>query len=209
MRLQLPFVIVMGEKIYYNCKIQGENMISQLYGKIVELGLSGKITLDVQGVGYEVETSLLTLCELELKRDQNIRLFIHMVVREDAMLLFGFTEQTERALFRALIKINGVGPKVALSILSHASPQELTEAVLNNNVARLTQIPGIGKKTAERLLIDIKDKIVGLDLVMNSEIKTTHANKAAQEAISGLISLGYKPQDANKIIQKLDDGNLT
>ena len=120
-------------------------MIGWLQGRIIEKQQPGKLTIDVNGIGYEIETSLPVFFALEHQHTQ-IALFIHTVVREDAILLFGFISQEERSLFRSLIKVNGIGPKVALSILSSITPEEFVLAIQNHNINALIRLPGIGKK---------------------------------------------------------------
>ena len=183
-------------------------MIGWLQGKIVDKHQPGKLVVDVNGVGYDVETSLQTFFQLDGQID-SVGLHIHTIVREDALLLYGFLNKQERTLFRALIKVNGVGPKVAMGILSSVTPAEFTQSITSQNITLLTRLPGIGKKTAERLVIEMKDSI--LNLVQNDSIELTHQVNSAiheqNEAISALESLGYKQQDAIKVIKKIDDGS--
>lgn len=183
-------------------------MIGWLQGKIADKHQPGKLVVDVNGVGYDVETSLQTFFQLDGQTD-SVGLHIHTIVREDALLLYGFLNKQERTLFRALIKVNGVGPKVAMGILSSVTPAEFTHSITSQNIMVLTRLPGIGKKTAERLVIEMKDSI--LNLVQNDSIELTYqANSAIHEqneAISALESLGYKQQDAIKVIKKIDDGS--
>lgn len=183
-------------------------MIGWLQGKIVDKYQPGKLVVDVNGVGYDVETSLQTFFQLDGQID-SVGLHIHTIVREDALLLYGFLNKQERTLFRALIKVNGVGPKVAMGILSSVTPAEFTHSITSQNITVLTRLPGIGKKTAERLVIEMRDSI--LNLVQNDSIELTHQVNSAiheqNEAISALESLGYKQQDAIKVIKKIDDGS--
>lgn len=185
-------------------------MIGWLNGKIVDKQQPGKLVVDVNGVGYDVETSLQTFFQLDGQVD-TVGLHIHTIVREDALLLYGFLEKQERTLFRALIKVNGVGPKVAMGILSSVTPAEFTQSITSQNITVLTRLPGIGKKTAERLVIEMKDSI--LNLVQNDSIglspQLSSAIHEQNEAISALESLGYKQQDAIKVIKKIDDGSKT
>ena len=185
-------------------------MIGWLNGKIVDKHQPGKLVVDVNGVGYDVETSLQTFFQLEGQaQNDSVGLHIHTIVREDALLLYGFLNKQERTLFRALIKVNGVGPKVAMGILSSVTPSEFTQSITSQNITLLTRLPGIGKKTAERLVIEMKDSI--LNLSQNDSIELNlHANSAMHEqneAISALESLGYKQQDAIKVVKKIDDGS--
>lgn len=183
-------------------------MIGLLRGSVIDSQQPGKLIMDVNGVGYDVETSLQTFFQLE-NRQGTIDLHIHTVVREDAFLLYGFIDKQERALFRALIKVNGVGPKMAIAILSSISPSEFIQCINQQNVLSLTKLPGIGKKTAERLVIEMKDSLINF-ASLDSTSSTLTINKREQdEAISALEALGYKPQEALKVIQKIDDGNKT
>ncbi|MFZ4076365.1 MAG: Holliday junction branch migration protein RuvA [Legionellaceae bacterium] len=182
-------------------------MIGWLKGQVLDNEQPGKLVLNVNGVGYDVETSLSTFFQCE-SMDQELGLFIHTVVREDAFLLYGFLEKQERSLFRALIKVNGVGPKVAMAILSSISPQEFIQCIHEKNTALLTKLPGIGKKTAERLVVEMKDSLTQVS-------QTTHKNTNDQrlhhqsEAIQALEALGYRAQEASKVIHKIDDGQKT
>lgn len=181
-------------------------MIGWLNGTIVDKLQPGKLVLDVNGVGYDVETSLNTFFQLE-SLNKSIGLHIHTVVREDALLLYGFLEKQERALFRALIKVNGVGPKMAMAILSSISPDEFIQCIQQENAALLTKLPGIGKKTAERLVVEMRDsiKLFG-EVSPNSNNKDSFGHLSLDEAVSALESLGYKPQEAHKVVKKIDDG---
>lgn len=181
-------------------------MIGWLNGTIVDKLQPGKLVLDVNGVGYDVETSLNTFFQLE-SLNKSIGLHIHTVVREDALLLYGFLEKQERALFRALIKVNGVGPKMAIAILSSISPDDFIQCIQQENAALLTKLPGIGKKTAERLVVEMRDsiKLFG-EVSPSSNNKNSFGPVSLDEAVSALESLGYKPQEAHKVVKKIDDG---
>jgi Holliday junction DNA helicase RuvA len=163
------------------------------------------VIIDVQGLGYEVLVSLSTYFEMP-NIGSEVLLHTHFVVRDDAQLLFGFSSLEERALFRQLIKINGVGPKMALAILSGMSTNEFSRAVQSNDIDTLVKLPGVGKKTAERLLIEMRDKISlvseNIDGVVGQGSDTSDIK---QEAESALIALGYKPQDASKMINGVDE----
>lgn len=181
-------------------------MIGWLNGKIIDLPQPGKLVLDVNGVGYDVETSLSTFFQLESNKNL-VSLFIHTVVREDAFLLYGFMDKQERALFRSLIKVNGVGPKMAIAILSSITPADFIRSIQQENTAFLTKIPGIGKKTAERLIVEMKDTLRQFSIEgPSSSTDATHAFHHQNEAISALEALGYKTQEATKIINQIDDG---
>ena len=165
------------------------------------------LVLDVQGVGYEVEAPMTTFYDLPAINSE-IKLHTHLVVREDAHILFGFSAEAERTLFRALIKVNGVGPKLALTILSGQSAEEFHRCIQDNDTQALVRLPGVGKKTAERLVIEMRDRLPDLaDSAATSTSKTGAATPAPgnpkQEAVSALCSLGYKPLDASKMVQNI------
>ncbi len=184
-------------------------MIGWLSGYIVDKQQPGKIVIDVNGVGYDVETSLSTFFQLELQ-EGIVNLYIHTIVREDALLLYGFLEKKERTLFRALIKVNGIGPKLAIAILSSMIPDEFMQSIHQQDVARLTKLPGIGKKTAERLVVEMKDSLNQLSSMIDSPIiNTTFVPRQQDEAISALEALGYKRSEASKVITAIDDGQQT
>ena len=183
-------------------------MIGWLSGTIVDKQQPGKIVLNVNGVGYDLETSLATFFQVESQSGQ-ISLHVHTVVREDALLLYGFAQQEERTLFRALIKVNGVGPKVAIAILSSISPDEFIQCILQQNTTMLTKLPGIGKKTAERLVVEMKDSVQQFSPVAQSKMTYAPSMSQQEEAISALETLGYKPQEAVTLIRKIDDGQKT
>ena len=183
-------------------------MIGWLKGKIISKNEPGSIVLDVHGVGYEVETSLITCFQLTANEDVPVGLHIHTVVREDALQLFGFLEKEERRLFRALIKVNGVGPKLAIGILSSINPSEFVHCINNQDAKMLTKLPGIGKKTAERLVVEMKDRLKDFDS-SNILVETSATRHSAQdEAIQALEALGYKAQEASRTVKKVDDGHM-
>jgi len=184
-------------------------MIGWLSGRVVDRHQPGKLVVDVNGVGYDVETSLQTFFQLDSHNDA-VGLHIHTVVREDALLLYGFLDKQERALFRALIKVNGVGPKLAIAILSSISPDEFIQCIHQQNTQLLTKLPGIGKKTAERLVVEMKDSLKQLPHATNLHAKQAILSPSEQdEAISALEALGYKQQEASKAVSKVDDGSKT
>lgn len=180
-------------------------MIGRLKGTLLEKK-APDLLLDVNGVGYELLAPMSTFYQLPAV-GQGVVLFTHMVVREDAHQLFAFYEEQERALFRALIKVNGVGPKVALAILSGVPAEEFVRLVQNNDVTALTKIPGIGKKTAERLVLDLRDKLAAWQGVARTEqvqVLPESADKGlSEDAETALIALGYKPQDAAKMVMRV------
>ncbi len=183
-------------------------MIGWLSGKVADRHQPGKLVVDVNGVGYDVETSLPTFFQVETQTGA-IELHIHTVVREDALLLYGFIDRQERALFRALIKVNGVGPKMAIAILSSISPNEFIQCIDQQNTTLLTKLPGIGKKTAERLVVEMKDSIQQLPYAEKSNGSIAANMSQQDEAISALEALGYKRQEATKVVNKMDDGQMT
>ena len=182
-------------------------MIGFLRGKIV-LKSPPLIIIDVQGVGYELEAPMTTFYDLPLPGVE-IVLHTHLVVREDAHNLYGFASEADRALFRLLIKINGVGPKLALTILSGLSAEDFQHSIQHNDIQALIRLPGVGKKTAERLVIEMRDRLpkqlIQNDVPLETSLLSSQTiNNARQEAISALCSLGYKPLDANKMVQVID-----
>ncbi|MBC8382076.1 MAG: Holliday junction branch migration protein RuvA [Pseudomonadales bacterium] len=182
-------------------------MIGQIKGIIIAKQ-APDLLVDVQGIGYEVLVSLGTFFDIP-EIGGAVTLHTHFVVREDAQLLFGFATLEERALFRQLIKVNGVGPKMALAILSGMSASEFALAVHNNDIATLVKLPGVGKKTAERLVIEMRDKV---DIAQINDFGSATAGKhpdIKQEAESALTALGYKPQDAVKMISRVSDEEIT
>lgn len=183
-------------------------MIGWLKGQVIDKDQPGKLVLDVNGVGYDVETSLTTFYQLD-SLHQTIGLHIHTVVREDALLLYGFLDKQERSLFRALIKVNGVGPKSAIAILSSITPAEFVQCILQDDATRLTKLPGIGKKTAERLLVEMRDTIKQFSTGAAVIDDKLNSPRTQDEAISALEALGYKPQEALKVINKIDNGQKT
>lgn len=180
-------------------------MISRLRGLLLDKE-PPHVLVDVQGVGYEVEAPMSTFYQLP-KLGQEVILHTHLIIREDAHVLCGFASERERQLFRSLIKVNGVGPKLALGILSGMSIDDFVHCVQHNDALALTRIPGVGKKTAERLLIEMRDKLADWQSDATSLPATgkqfgVNAG-AAQEALSALLSLGYKPQEASRLMQQI------
>lgn len=184
-------------------------MIGRLVGKLIEKN-PPYLLIDVNGVGYEVSVPMTTLYQLP-ELNQAVALYIHMVVREDAQLLYGFVNQHDRRLFRQLIKVNGVGAKIALAIMSGMDTASLIECVLSADSPMLSRIPGIGKKTAERLIIEMQDKLKewsnepsGLSDSSASTLSITNMTLSAdKDAIEALIALGYKAHEATKVIKKI------
>jgi Holliday junction DNA helicase RuvA len=171
------------------------------------------LVLDVQGVGYEVEAPMTTFYDLPAI-NQEIKLHTHLVVREDAHILFGFSAEAERSLFRTLIKVNGVGPKLALTILSGQSAEEFHRCIHDNDTQALVRLPGVGKKTAERLVIEMRDRLpnLGDSVITDAAILGSAARLVGnpkQEAVNALCSLGYKPLDASKMVQNISTEGKT
>ena len=178
-----------------------------------------ELMIDVNGIGYELHASMTTFYQLP-NVEQAVCLYSQLIVREDAHTLYGFHDLAERELFRALIKVNGVGPKLALTILSSANPDEFCQTVLQQDSVRLSKIPGIGKKTAERLIIELRDKASTGFLLDGHKSLTPVSGKASllypqglhqtpsSDAISALINLGYSPPEANRAIALILDIDL-
>ncbi|MGQ7244823.1 Holliday junction branch migration protein RuvA [Salinicola sp. V024] len=182
-------------------------MIGRLHGTLLEKHPPW-IVIDVQGVGYELETSMTTLVSLP-GAGEAVRLYTHLSVREDAHLLYGFSHDEERQLFRALIKVNGVGPKLALAILSGMDTDEFIHCVMEGDSKALTKLPGVGKKTADRLIVEMRDRFPhwqeGQASLLGSEnaATMTPADPLA-DAEAALVTLGYKPTEASRMLSALD-----
>ena len=179
-------------------------MIGRIYGKLLEKQ-APELLVDVQGVGYEVLVSMNTFFNLP-QLGEAATLHTHFVVREDAQQLYGFSTLEERHLFRSLIKVNGVGPKMALAILSGLSVADLIQCVRSGDVVALTRAPGVGKKTAERLVVELRDRLSDWQssgaVDMPGAEPATGSSHILEEAESALIALGYKPQEAAKMISR-------
>ncbi len=185
-------------------------MIGFLRGKLVSKS-PPQLVVDVQGVGYEVEAPMTTFYDLPAL-GEDIKLFTHLVVREDAHILFAFSTENDQGMFRTLIKVNGVGPKLALTILSGQSAEEFHRCIHDNDVQALVRLPGIGKKTAERLIIEMRDRLPDISESSASNQGGTSSQtikNPKQEAISALCALGYKPQDASKMVQNISQQDKT
>ena len=188
-------------------------MIGRLRGILLEKQ-PPEVLLDVSGVGYEIQLPMSSFYSLP-DVEQEAIIYTHFVVREDAQLLYGFADKHERAMFRELIKVNGVGPKLALAILSGMSANQFVQCINNDAVTTLVKLPGVGKKTAERLVVEMKDRLknwTGADLLtpesdritLDSDLGNTFvSSNVKEEAASALIGLGYKPQVAEKIIKQV------
>lgn len=189
-------------------------MISRLRG-ILESKTPPFLLIDVNGIGYELQAPMSTIYQLP-DCGQTITLLTHHYVREDAEVLYGFFAEQERALFRSLIKISGVGPKMALTILSGIEWEAFVLCIERKDSAPLVRLPGVGKKTAERLLIEMAGKISSQFseedfptkiLVKNTQSQTP-SHSAYEEAVSALIALGYKPQEASRAVSKIHEEGL-
>lgn len=178
-------------------------MIGCLIGEVFALE-APTVLLNINGVGYEIDTPLSTFCQLQ--KGQKVTLWTHLVVREDAQQLYGFSEAQEKIIFRTLLKVNGVGPKMALGILSTLSVELLIHTIEHDDINTLIKVPGVGKKTAERLMIELRDRFKALSQSANSTSQTTSSqiqfmsNSPVAEAEAALQSLGYKPIEAQKAV---------
>ena len=174
-------------------------MIGRLHGKLLEKN-PPQILIDVSGVGYEVDVPMSTFCNLP-EVGGELTLHTHFVVREDAELLYGFATLAERAVFRALIKISGVGPKIALALLSGITVDQLKDAVDRGETGLLTKVPGIGKKTAERLVLELKGKLAGT----GAATAAVPTSGARADVAAALIALGYYEREAAAATKKLPE----
>lgn len=176
-------------------------MIGRLHGTVVDLSAPFAL-IDCHGVGYEVEMPLPAYCQLRLGQPATV--WTHQVVREDAHLLYGFSGKEERLLFRLLLKVSGVGPKMALSLLSGMEPALFLQCIEREDITTLTRIPGVGKKTAERLLIELRDRIKALAPaatgVATERLSLSTEMSPVAEAEQALMALGYKPAEAQKAV---------
>jgi len=175
-------------------------MIAWLSGLVVDASTPNLIVLNVGGVGYAVETTTPSFLLLAAET-KTVNVLVHTQVREDAINLYGFLEVEERALFRALIKVNGIGPKSAMAILSTMSPGLFIQAIQLQDKSMLTKLPGVGAKTADRMLIEMRDILKDVHLPL---APISNASLMAQEAISALEVLGYRSHEAAKVVKKLE-----
>jgi holliday junction DNA helicase RuvA len=172
-------------------------MIGYLQGSLIR-ATPERLLLDVQGVGYEVNVPLSTWYEIERRPDERIALFIHTHMREDGIALFGFWTEREKLLFERLIAVSGIGPRLARVILSGMPPDDLLGAIAAGDVGRLATIPGVGKKTAERMVLELKDKMRELA----AELPEKAAPAADQDVVSALVNLGYKASQAERAVSE-------
>ena len=176
-------------------------MIGRIAGVLLEKN-PPHLLIDCNGVGYEVDVPMSTFYNLP-GNGERVTLFTHLVVREDAHLLYGFGSEGERRAFRQLLKVNGIGAKIALSLLSGLSVAELANAITLQETARLTRVPGIGKKTAERLLLELKDKL-GADVTQ--AVGVNRSPPPTSDIMHALLALGYSEKEAAAAIKELPDG---
>ena len=184
-------------------------MIGRLHGKLLEKQ-PPLLVVDVQGVGYELEAPMSTFYHLP-ELGAEVKLFTHLVVRADVHLLYGFYSESERRLFRTLIKVSGVGPKLALAILSGMEGEMFVRCIQQADIALLTRLPGVGKKTAERLVLEMRDRLQkggGISPLPAGSRKIT-ITSAVEDAISALIALGYKPQEASRLVHSVEEPQLS
>jgi|TARA_B110000093_G_scaffold14531_1_gene13562 Holliday junction DNA helicase RuvA len=177
-------------------------MITHLKGKLIEKNPTN-IVVDCNGVGYSVNISLHTFSQLP--SGENVKLFIHLQVREDSHTLFGFSSKVEREVFRLLISVSGIGASIARTMLSTLSPEQVMEAITQNNIAVIQSVKGIGAKTAQRVVLDLKDKIIkiyGLD-----EVSLVSSNTNRNEALSALETLGFARKQVEKVCDNIVNKN--
>ncbi|MDJ0939622.1 MAG: Holliday junction branch migration protein RuvA [Woeseiaceae bacterium] len=180
-------------------------MIGSLRGRLT-FKQAPAIIIECNGVGYDVETPMSTFFELPAVGDE-LFLYTHLLVREDAQILYGFATDEERALFRTLLRVRGVGAKIGLAILSAMSVADFNRCIEYEDTTALAKIPGIGKKTAERLVIEMRDRI---DKTVGGEaVRVTVEQGAKAEAVDALIALGYKPAEVNKLVSALETDGKT
>ena len=185
-------------------------MIGHLKGKIISKS-PPEVLLEVQGIGYEVLCPMSTIYELD-NLSEDVLLFTHLSIKEDAHTLFGFITRDEKNVFRELIRVNGVGPKVALAILSNLSVHSLVDCISTEDADLLAKTPGIGKKTALKLIVELQDRLSKIELVgilaNSTEIKQ-NSNPNSKQAIEALQSLGFKAKEANRMVSKIEDIELS
>ena len=185
-------------------------MIGHLKGRIINKN-PPEVLIEVEGIGYEVLCPMSTFYDLD-NLSEDILLFTHLSIKEDAHTLFGFITKDEKNVFRELIRVNGVGPKVALAILSNLSVSSLVQCISTEDADLLAKTPGIGKKTALKLIVELQDRLGKLELsgslVSSKEFKQS-SNPNSRQAIEALQSLGFKVKEANKMVSKIDDQDLS
>jgi Holliday junction DNA helicase RuvA len=192
-------------------------VIGRLRGTLIEKQ-PPELLIEVGGVGYEIQMPMSCFYELP-EIGQEAIIYTHFVVREDAQLLYGFNTVRERALFREVIKANGVGPKLGLGILSGMSATQFVACVEREDISTLVKLPGVGKKTAERLVVEMKDRLKGwgagdlftpaTDAAPVDSVGAMNADNAEEEAVSALLALGYKPTQASKVVSQVAKPDMT
>lgn len=185
-------------------------MIGLLHGRLLDRQ-PPVLMLDVNGVGYEVSAPMTTFYDLP-DNGAEVTLYTHLAIRDDAHVLYGFRRQSDRELFRTLIKVNGVGPKLALTILSGMDGDAFARCVQEQDAASLTRLPGVGKRTAERLVVELRDRLG--DAALSGSAPVAGEAEIApvspvEEAVSALVALGYKPQEASRMVRGVDAGQLS
>lgn len=199
-----PFAVALDAKLLYNSRFKRETMIAYLSGKLLEKQANTAI-VDVGGVGYEVSIPLSTFYELgDVGSDVQLRIYTH--VREDAIQLFGFKTNRERELYLKLISVQGIGAKSGIGMLSGMSADELILALRTDDLAKLTTIPGVGRKTAERMVIELRDKVGDVTVEGTSALDaattgSTPVDDVFEDALSALVNLGYQRNAAEKALQ--------
>jgi holliday junction DNA helicase RuvA len=178
-------------------------MIGSLRGRITSK-TPPQLTVEVGGVGYELEAPMSTFLHLPAIGEE-VRLLTHFVVREDAQLLYGFATQDERRLFRSLLKVSGIGPKIGLALLSGISVEAFALCVQTGDVGSLIRVPGIGRKTAERLLVEMRDRLAPSDGAVGAVVAQPEASPEA-EAFGALVALGYRPAEATRLLKSAGPG---
>ncbi|MES9844745.1 MAG: Holliday junction branch migration protein RuvA [Candidatus Sedimenticola sp. PURPLELP] len=187
-------------------------MIGRLRGELIHKQ-PPFLMLDVNGVGYELEAPMTTFYDLPLQGEE-VTLYTHLAIRDDAHVLYGFVSDAERALFRALLKVSGVGAKMALAILSGMNAEEFARCVQSDDTAALVRLPGIGKKTAERLIVEMRDRLEKLEMATAGAVKIIPppgeiVDNPVSDAVGALMALGYKPNDASRMVRSIDSEGLT
>jgi holliday junction DNA helicase RuvA len=179
-------------------------MIGSVRGRITSK-TPPQLTVEVGGVGYELEAPMSTFFHLPAV-GQDVRLLTHFVVREDAQLLYGFATEDERRLFRSLLKVSSIGPKIALALLSGMSVEAFVTCVQNRDVGSLVRVPGIGRKTAERMIVELRDKLSASDSASGAQTVPAGAVTPEAEAFGALTALGYKPAEATRLLKSAGPG---
>ena len=185
-------------------------MIGQLKGQIISKN-PPEVLLEVGGIGYELLCPMSTFYQLDNSSEDTL-LYTHLSIKEDSHTLFGFISKDEKSMFRELIRVNGVGPKGALAILSHLSVSSLVDCIISEDADLLAKTPGIGKKTALKLIVELQDRLDKVELVDASTSTMGHKtsyNPNAKQALAALQSLGFKTKEANKMVSSIDDQTLS